>query len=57
MNALNWRKACHANNTCVHVAVFTFQTARVVLVRDARHEVLALRPAAWRRLVAEVKAR
>jgi hypothetical protein len=57
MNAPIWRKSCHANNTCVHVAVFAYQEARVVLVRDERHEVLALRPAAWRRLVAEVKAR
>lgn len=56
MSALNWRKSCHANNTCLHVAVWAHGNAKVVLVRDERHQVLALRPAAWRRLVAEVKA-
>jgi hypothetical protein len=52
-----WRKACHANNTCVEVAAAQTLTDQFVIVRDARHQLLPLRLAAWRHLIAGVKAR
>ena len=52
----SWRKACHANNTCLHAAVYRDQRKQVVLVKDAQNEILTLTPATWQQLIAGVKA-
>lgn len=50
-----WRKACHANNTCVEVA----EDGRTVLVRDGKDPdgpVLRFDRARWRRFAKAAKA-
>lgn len=61
MSALTWRKACHANNTCVEVAAARHPLSgwAHVLIRDGKRpdgERLAFLHADWARFVEAVKA-